>query len=417
MKKTVLVFVMFIVMIAMVWAGGRSGDAGGKMQLTYWNLGNREPGMEAVIQAFMRANPDIEIRASYYDTDGIKDAKKVAAASRTLPDMWYNWGGTLGSFYAENNLAYDLTVYARTNGWHEKFNPAALSLCTMGGKLTGYPTTLNALVMYYNRDIFSRLNLSVPTTFQQFEQLCTTLRQNGITPISVAGHRGWHAMRILEQLIEHHAGPAQHDRMSSFQASYNHGSVVQALTKFQEWSNRGFFPEGWVSADPNGTYIDLFAGRAAMDIQGPWYDGTIGREGQNASQFGVFPFPNGGNNRLSAFVEMTQFNANLSPQRLEACVKFMDYYTSNENFLMYPDFIRRPPRNDAPFPPAQVNLPIVLDFAGRNGTFTITDQAFPTEVADELFRVQDGLAIGSVTPRDGAARIQAAIEAWKRNNP
>jgi raffinose/stachyose/melibiose transport system substrate-binding protein len=51
--------------------------------------------------------------------------------------------------------------------------------------------------------------------------------------------------------------------------------------------------------------------------------------------------------------------------------------------------------------------------AEANGTFTITDQAFPTEIADALFNVQDAIANGEMQPAEGAAKIQAAIEAYQ----
>ena len=47
-----------------------------------------------------------------------------------------------------------------------------------------------------------------------------------------------------------------------------------------------------------------------------------------------------------------------------------------------------------------------------NGTFTITDQAFPTEVADALFNCQDAVAMGDMEPAEAGAAIQAAIDAY-----
>ena len=47
-----------------------------------------------------------------------------------------------------------------------------------------------------------------------------------------------------------------------------------------------------------------------------------------------------------------------------------------------------------------------------NSTFTITDQAFPTQVADVLFRNQDAIAYGQTTPAVAAKEIQKAIEEY-----
>jgi raffinose/stachyose/melibiose transport system substrate-binding protein len=203
--------------------------------------------------------------------------------------------------------------------------------------------------------------------------------------------------------------------MSTFQASYNNESVVRALAKYKEWVDKGWFPQGFLTQDPNDTRIALYAGRAAMDLQGPWFDGMIIQDGQDINLYGTFPFPSG-SNRFSAFAEMIQLNANMSREKLEECIKYLNWLYSKESIARYSSYFNQPlPRLDAEMPRNLPNVPVKYANANRYGTFTITDQAFPTEVADELFRVQDGVANSQITPQQGAARIQTAIEAYLRN--
>ena len=63
-----------------------------------------------------------------------------------------------------------------------------------------------------------------------------------------------------------------------------------------------------------------------MDIQGQWQDGKIIQEGLDMDQYGVFAFPSGETNRMSAFAEMTQFNVDNTEEELDACMRFTDYY-------------------------------------------------------------------------------------------
>jgi raffinose/stachyose/melibiose transport system substrate-binding protein len=308
-------------------------------------------------------------------------------------------------------MVYDLKAYAQQNNWQNVFSPGVISLATLYDKLAGYPISFNVLDVYYRKDIFARYNLRVPATFEEFENVCAVLKQNGVIPIATAGQYGWHVMRFVELLIEHYAGAELHDRMNTFQVSYDNDATVQALTKYKEFCDKGYFPQGFITANPNDTQILLFSGQAAMDIQGQWYDGGIIQNEQDMSLYGTFPFPSGGTNRLSAFAEMIQLNANLSPEKADACVKFLDYYYSKAITDRYPAYFNLPlPRLDFAMPGG--NVPDMFGAANTNGTFTITDQAFPTEVADELFRVQDGIANNQVTPREGATRIQAAIQAY-----
>lgn len=391
-----------------------SGANGDVTEVSFWSLSTRQNALEPITEAFNQANDDVRVTVSYYDVDGLKDACKVAASSNTLPSMWFNWGGSLGGFYVDNGLTYDLTQYAADNNWDEKFSAGALSLCTLDGKLSGYPTSYNVLDIYYRKDIFEQNGIEVPKTFEEFEEACAVLKENGVTPISTAGLHGWHVMRFVELLIEHYAGAELHDKLNNFDESWENDAVVQALAKYQEFCDLGYFPTGFVTADPNDTLMAMGSGMAAMDIQGQWQDGKILQEGLDIDQYGTFAFPSGGTNRMSAFAEMTQFNAGLTDAELDACIRFMDFYYNEENSSTYAEYYNLPlPLVGAPMPEGQPNVTEMLETSNQNGTFTITDQAFPTEVADVLFNVQDAIANGQMTPEDGAKNIQEAIEAYQ----
>ena len=374
-----------------------SGSSGDVTEVTFWTLNTKQGAVDPIVEAFNESHDDIKVTPSYYDTDGQKDACKVAASSKTLPNMWFNWGGSLGSFYVDNGLTYDLTAYAEENNWAEKFNSNALNLCTFDGKVSGYPVSYNVLGIYYRKDIFEQYGLEVPTTFEEFEQVCATLKENGVTPISTGGLYGWHTMRFLELLIEHYAGSELHDKMNTFDESWDNDAVAQAFEKYQEFVDKGYFPDGFLTQDPNDTLIAMANGQCAMDVQGQWQDGKILQEEQDINNYGVFAFPSGDTNRMSSFSEMIQFNADNTDEELQACIEFVDYYQSQENVDQYSEYYNQPiPTADPEMPENQPNIPTMIDLGKENGTFTITDQALPTEVADVLFNCQDAVANGQI---------------------
>ena len=400
--------------LAVTMVVGAATSVSAATELTFWTLSTRQEAVDPITEAFNEANEDINVTVSYYDTDGIKDACKVAASSDSLPSMWFNWGGSLGQFYVDNGKTYDLTEYASANGWSDEFSAGALNLCTLGGQLCGYPTSYNVLGVYYNKSIFEECGIEITTTFDEFEAACATLKEKGYTPMAAAGLNGWHVMRWVELLVEHYAGTELHDKMNSFEESWNNEAVVQALTKYKEWVDAGYFPDGFITADPNDTIMSFGSGECAMDLQGQWYDGNILQNELDINNYGAFAFPSGETNRMSAFAEMTQFNKNLSEEELDACVKYVDYYYSQENIDAYGQYYNLPlPKDGAKAPADQVNVDGMIETSNTNGTFTITDQAFPTEVADVLFNAQDAIANGEMTPEEGAANIQAAIEAYQ----
>jgi raffinose/stachyose/melibiose transport system substrate-binding protein len=391
------------------------GYEGDPVELSFWFLQTRQEGTDALTKIFNDANPNINVTVSYYDTDGIKDACKTAAQSGSMPSMWFNWGGALGQYYVDNGVTYDLTDYAAENDWANTYSAGALNLVTLSDQVAGLPTSYNVIGIYYRTDIFEECGIEVPTTIEEFDEACATLKAAGYTPMSTAGLNGWHVMRLIEQFIEAEAGADLHDDLQALTTSWDCDAVVKGLTRYQTYCENGYFPDGFVTASPDDTYMALAMGTAAMDIQGQWYDSTLQNDGVSLDNISWFPFPNG-TGRMSAFAEMTQFNKNLTDDELDAAVAYMNFLFSNESSRVYPTYYNLPlPREDADPVDSTVNPNVqsMLDTSSAGGTFTITDQAFPTEVADVLFNYQDAIANGESTPAEAATGIQKAIEDYK----
>lgn len=391
------------------------GYEGDPIELSFWYLQTRQEGTDVLTEVFNKANPNINVTVSYYDTDGIKDACKTAAQSGSMPSMWFNWGGALGQYYVDNGVTYDLTAYGEENGWGDLYTSGAMNLVTLGGQVSGIPTSYNVIGVYYRTDLFEQYNLEVPTTIEEFESVCAALKENGITPMDAAGLNGWHVMRWIEQFIEYEAGADTHDQLQSLSTSWDCDALKKGLERYEKYCEEGYFPDGFITANPDDTYMAFGMGTAAMDIQGQWYDSVLQNNEVTLDNVSWFPFPNE-TGRMSAFAEMNQFNKDLSDEELEAAIAYTNFLFSNEAAKIYPTYYNLPlPRTDAdPVDPAvNPNVQDMLDTSSENGTFTITDQAFPTEVADVLFNNQDAIANGETTPADAAAAIQKAIESYQ----
>ena len=88
--------------------------------------------------------------------------------------------------------AVDLT----NESWVKSLDPVVADQSTVDGKLYGAEVwdvvAANYWVMTYNKAIFAKYNLTVPKTFAEFETVCATLLQNGITPVYEPISDGWH---------------------------------------------------------------------------------------------------------------------------------------------------------------------------------------------------------------------------------
>jgi raffinose/stachyose/melibiose transport system substrate-binding protein len=272
--------------------------------------------------------------------------------------------------------------------------------------------------VFYRADIFEKYSLEEPKTFEEFEAILATLKENGECPMSTASSAGgWHLMRTIEQLLEYYAGPELHDQMNNLEESWNNEAFIQTLTTYKEWADKGYFNEGFVTAPPEEALTRLYTSECVMDFEGQWAERNIFADEQDHDLYGVFPFPSGGTNRMSAFGEGYQFNANVTEAELAAGMAFMDFYYGIETVEAYPENYKYPmPVIGVGIAPESTLTIEMVEAATANGTFTIGDQALPAEVAQGgLFLVQDNVGLGIWTPEEGAAAMQEVVEQYLAN--
>jgi len=417
MKK--VVFLVLSAMLAAFMFMGCGNDGGADadtINLTWWKLNDHidTAGMDQIIASFQETYPHVTVTVAGHSNETLHQNLQISAMNDTLPSMWFQWGGALGGRYVEYGVTRDLTQFAQENNWDQRFTAASLELMTLHGQLAFYPRVMNALVVYYNQDIFADLGLSVPTTMAEFHHVVETIHAAGIIPMNTASVPGWHIMRMWEQFLEHYAGAAQHDQLQIFAVPWEgNQAVINSFATLQRYALSGFFPPGFISMEAADLTILFYPGQAAMVIEGQWMDNNIINDGQDLSRFGYFALPNGGTNRVSAFGEGFQFNDNLTDEEFRMAMAFLDHFHQAHHVEQFPGMYGSPlPLIGATdtMPAHLLNAPSILSTASANGAFTINDQALPPIVVDELFTTMDYVSLGTVTPEEAASRMQRAIE-------
>lgn len=62
------------------------------------------------------------------------------------------------------------------------------------------PLEYHVEMTWYNKEIFDKYGLSVPKTMDEWLDVCKTLKENGVTPISVDGVDRWPVQRYLAMM-------------------------------------------------------------------------------------------------------------------------------------------------------------------------------------------------------------------------
>lgn len=415
MKKTIRSLILILAVALLLGVSGIA-LAQEPVSLTFWTPTWRQAAEEPIIADFMAKNPDIKIEATYYSSNDIKSKTKIAASSGTLPDMWYNWGGVLADFYAENNLSLNLTQYAKDNNWTGKYLAGALEQCAYDGQLIGLPQNLVGLVMYYRVDLFEKFGIAVPTTFEELEKAADTLVKNGITPFSSYNN---HMMRYHEALIEYYGGKEEHDNLLLLSSDWGKSeAVAKSFAKLKEWYDKGYFPTDVLASDTSTAKMYVYSGSAAMIMENPGMASEIVANNYDPAQYGWFAFPSSpeGKGRLSAYVKLVQFNKNISEEKLAAAMKFWDYYYSDESLAVHAAIEQPTARVGAILPENYALAQGMLELISENGGYATMDLKVPAEVMAKYFSVLENVILGGVSPENAGTEIQADVENYKHNN-
>lgn len=401
-------------------SGSQSGDQAQsssgeeKVTISFWSIDGVMSYVNPIIEQFEQENPNIDVEVSSFSTDAIKESLKVAASSRTLPDIWFNFGGSFALFYSENGLAKDLTQVAKDHNWDQIYNPAAIELTKLDGKIYMVPFHLSTLGVFVKKDLYDQFGLQAPTTLAELENHMAIMHENGITPLPVGGKYGWMVMRWTEQLIEHYAGPELHDRLNALEEPWTNESVVKAFAKLKEWADKGYFPKGFITTSPDEAEMYMFT-EGGYTLEGNWFDQTLTSNGYDPNNYLFFKFPNEqGPVRMSSYVEGFQINAESSPEKQEAAIKLAEFITGPEMVNKYINEYGASALIDFATTEAAPHVKIMAE-AVQTGNFVITDQALPQEVVDKLFEATDAVFLNALTPEQAAAEIQKAVDQYKAN--
>ena len=392
----------------------------GKVTVKFWAIATQ--GWKEVIAEFAKAYPNIDIKWTKYSTDELKQALRVASASGKMPDMWFNWGGSLASPYIDGGHALEITPeIAAKYGLDKNISPIALDLAKRNGKLYGVPIWVKPMTVFYKKSLFDKYGIPEPKTFADLEKAMETLKSKGVTPIAVGGKFSWMTMRTTDFLIEHFAGPEMHDKLFALEASYNSPEVVQAFAKLKEWVDKGYFNDGFISIDPNQALPLLYQNKAGMIFQGPWIEEeNIVKSKLDPNDYVPIIAPADQTPvRVSGFQEQLQISSKSPPEVQQAALLFAAYISQPEVAKTAASKALGTPRPLLGFLPAEdrpIGIKMTKWIQGEAQLYLPTDQALPQELVNAFFQAQDSVVLGTMTPEAAAEHIQKAVEAYKAAN-
>ncbi|MFF1828447.1 ABC transporter substrate-binding protein [Paenarthrobacter sp. NPDC058040] len=406
-----------VALLAGCSGGGSSASGGGTTTLEWWTINLTAPAaneaVNKIIADFEKENPDIKIKLTPRAVDAHKDALRTAIGTSAAPDIYDYWAGPgLGGELVKANASADLTEYYKQYKWDERFSEAALAPVTQYGGYHGVPWKLNGEAIYYNKKLFAQAGITqTPKTLDELDTAAQKLKDAGITPIQFGGTVNWHVMRLLDTFLEGKCGSEKFDKLVTKQANWGQEQcVTDSFTELQKWS-KDYFNSGFIGINNDESSALFYGGKAAMALEGDWFNASIEGQKMNLDDVGVFSLPTG-TNRLYGF-EQAQYITKDSKNK-DAAAKFLDYFTSKAVQQETLGLFAVQSVNKEVTPDAAKATPLTTAWDGifkdAKGLYMNNDQNLNQSQTREYWRIQNLVATGGLDPKQAGADMQKFLD-------
>jgi len=271
--------------------------------LTLWHYEAPDSAMgiawTAAIQQFKDTHPGVTVKFEQKGFEQIQTTAQMVLNSDQAPDVLeYNKGAATAGLLSSQGLLTDLTDVAKTRGWDKILSPSLQTTCMytdkgiMGsGKWYGASDYGEYVMVYYNKDVFAKYNVQVPTTLDQFQAALATFKAAGITPIGTAAAE-YPAQQIIYELA---LSKANRQWVNNYQlyanpVDFNGPELTFAATTYAQWVQNGYIAKTATSMKAEDMGVAFEKGTNPIMISGSWWYGRFMKEITNF-KWGTFLFP------------------------------------------------------------------------------------------------------------------------------
>ena len=272
----------------------------------------------------------------------------------------------------------------------------------------------------YNKSAFDELGLTEPKTVDEFFATLDKIEEEGsYVPMAMGTADQWEAATMGYQNIgpNYWKGEEGRKALIAGTAKLTDPQFVAPLEQLAKWGP--YLGDGYQAQ----TYPDsqnLFTlGRAAIFPAGSWEIGIFGPQIAGAFEMGAFPPPVPASGDKCYISDHTDIGIglNAASKNADAARTFLDWVASPEFATLYanalPGFF--------PLSNAEVKLddPLAQEFISWRGecestirsSYQILSRGTPN-LENEMWNVSASVINGTITPADGAKKLQDGLESW-----
>ncbi|HEX3026274.1 MAG TPA: extracellular solute-binding protein [Clostridia bacterium] len=287
-----------------------------------------------VIKSFEAKHPNVTIKMEAVGDQDIKDKLRVMVGG-TCPDIFFSWSGEFANKFVRAGKVLDFTPYfTKDSDWQNSFLQAALKRGSFNDKYYGIPMRLDLQFFIYNKKIFQNYGLSVPKTWNEFLNVCKTLKQHNVTPILFGNQQAWagaHYITALNSMYVPASVKSKDDAPAT--GSFTNENYLKALNTFKNLETSGYMNTNVNSTTFYQVREIFYTGKGGMflDVLSDFskYEQNMGK-----GNWGYFRFPidntgSGDQNFIVGGADM--FMVSKQCKNPDVAVEFLKFMTNKEN--------------------------------------------------------------------------------------
>lgn len=244
---------------------------------------------EWVIAEFSKKYPDINVKWNLFDHEGYKTSIRNFLTA-DAPDIAAWYAGNRMLPFVKAGLFEDVSDVWDNAGFNESLASAGPSM-TISGKKWGVPYTYYQWGVYYRKDIFAKYNIKTPTTWAEFLAACKTLKDNGVTPITIGSKYLWTTAGVFDYLNLRTNGYKVHNDLTAGRIKYTDPRIQKVFDHWEELVRPGYFIDNHASMSWQEALAPMVQGKAAMYVMGNFAVAPLKEGGLTNDQLGFFQFP------------------------------------------------------------------------------------------------------------------------------
>jgi raffinose/stachyose/melibiose transport system substrate-binding protein len=226
----------------------------------------------SVVEKFKEINPDIDVNITNGDVQ-VESGKLPTLLQSGIepPDViLMNAGPGRVSILSDVNLIQPLNDLYEKNKWKDDLRTFAYDLISKGENIYEVPHMIDAIGMFYNKDVFEKHGVEVPTNKDEFLKALQTLKDEGVAPITVGARNGYAIGWIFGVMMESVMGTEKVVELLYGDGKWNDPKVVEVAQMMADWVEKGYITKESVTQTQPDSKFRFLSKQAAIEAEGTY---------------------------------------------------------------------------------------------------------------------------------------------------